>query len=221
MTRIDDDKTINHLTLLNKLIQIPVIDNGEKLVSIRKSCPELVMEICQLGEQNANRETMLRKTVANMLTKAQMLLPDGYRFKIWEAHRPIEKQEFMRKKYLEQLIAANPKKPKDKLERERDMYVARLDIIPPHLTGGAVDLTIIGPNQKEMDMGTGYLDFSEETHTHAPNINWLAKGNRKLLLEAMEGSGFVNYSYEWWHWSYGDRYWAYMMNKDKSIYGPI
>lgn len=216
-----EDKIMNHLTLLNKLMQIPVIDNGEKLVSITKRCPEIVVEISPIGELNANREPMLRKTVANMLTRAQTSLPDGYRLKIWEVHRPIEKQEFMREKYLEQLIATNPEKPKDELERERDMYVARPDIIPPHLTGGAVDLTIIEPDQKEMNMGTNYLDFSKETHTHAPNLNRLAKGNRKLLLETMEGVGFVNYSYEWWHWSYGDRYWAYKMNKAKSIYGPI
>jgi D-ala-D-ala dipeptidase len=25
----------------------------------------------------------------------------------------------------------------------------------------------------------------------------------------MVGAGFVNYGYEWWHYSYGDRYWAH------------
>jgi D-alanyl-D-alanine dipeptidase len=30
-----------------------------------------------------------------------------------------------------------------------------------------------------------------------------------LLVTAMTSVGFVNYAHEWWHYSYGDRYWAY------------
>jgi D-alanyl-D-alanine dipeptidase len=30
----------------------------------------------------------------------------------------------------------------------------------------------------------------------------------------------VNYPTEWWHWSFGDRYWAYVTGTGRSHYGP-
>jgi D-alanyl-D-alanine dipeptidase len=44
---------------------------------------------------------------------------------------------------------------------------------------------------------------------------------RRALLEAMTGAGFVNYPYEWWHYSFGDRYWAYVTGAQEAIYGGI
>jgi len=37
----------------------------------------------------------------------------------------------------------------------------------------------------------------------------------------MTVAGFVNYPTEWWHWSYGDRYWAYATHRSAAIYGPV
>ncbi|MEK8108013.1 hypothetical protein NKG94_28990 [Micromonospora sp. M12] len=31
----------------------------------------------------------------------------------------------------------------------------------------------------------------------------------------------VNYPTEWWHWSYGDRYWALMTGAPQTRYGPV
>ena len=33
--------------------------------------------------------------------------------------------------------------------------------------------------------------------------------------------GLVNYPTEWWHWSYGDRYWALISGADAALYGPV
>jgi len=35
----------------------------------------------------------------------------------------------------------------------------------------------------------------------------------------MEAAGFVNYPTEWWHWSFGDRYWAFCAGEHEAIYG--
>ena len=35
------------------------------------------------------------------------------------------------------------------------------------------------------------------------------------------GAGLVNYPTEWWHWSYGDRYWALMTGATAAVYGPV
>ena len=37
----------------------------------------------------------------------------------------------------------------------------------------------------------------------------------------LRGAGLVNYPTEWWHWSYGDRYWALMTGATAAVYGPV
>jgi D-alanyl-D-alanine dipeptidase len=37
----------------------------------------------------------------------------------------------------------------------------------------------------------------------------------------MVGAGLVNYGYEWWHYSYGDRYWAHAGGERAARYGSL
>jgi D-alanyl-D-alanine dipeptidase len=39
-------------------------------------------------------------------------------------------------------------------------------------------------------------------------------------VDALTGAGLVNYPTEWWHWSFGDRYWAYASGS-AARYGPL
>ncbi len=39
------------------------------------------------------------------------------------------------------------------------------------------------------------------------------------MSDALNVVGFVNYPTEYWHWSYGDRYWAYVKQQPFAIYG--
>jgi len=42
-----------------------------------------------------------------------------------------------------------------------------------------------------------------------------------LLGRVLGGAGLVNYPTEWWHWSYGDRYWALMTGAPAALHGPV
>ena len=42
--------------------------------------------------------------------------------------------------------------------------------------------------------------------------------NRRLLFNAMVDQGFTNYSEEWWHFDYGNQFWA-LINGVHAIYG--
>jgi D-alanyl-D-alanine dipeptidase len=55
----------------------------------------------------------------------------------------------------------------------------------------------------------------------APGLSPKARTNRAVLAEAMSTAGFVNYPTEWWHWSYGDRYWALISGEEHAVYGPV
>ncbi|MDR0246422.1 MAG: D-alanyl-D-alanine dipeptidase [Burkholderia sp.] len=57
--------------------------------------------------------------------------------------------------------------------------------------------------------------------THDAFISRTAARNRQVLSAALTGTGFTNYLSEWWHWSFGDRYWAVIQNESHTIYGPV
>ena len=50
---------------------------------------------------------------------------------------------------------------------------------------------------------------------------WLRiRENRRLLYGLMTDAGFTNLPSEWWHYDYGDRFWAYY-NQCPAIYGGV
>jgi hypothetical protein len=74
-------------------------------------------------------------------------------------------------------------------------------------------------------MGTRVNANPEESDgacfTGAHSISAQARANRDLLGRALASAGFVNYPTEWWHWSYGDRYWALATGASAACYGPV
>lgn len=92
-----------------------------------------------------------------------------------------------------------------------------------HPTGGAVDVTIYDmENQKELDFGSKIHDFSSDVcYTFYKNISDDEKENRMLLRHLMLNEGFAPYDGEWWHFSYGDREWAFYYKKGEYLYNVI
>jgi D-alanyl-D-alanine dipeptidase len=81
-----------------------------------------------------------------------------------------------------------------------------------HSYGMALDITILDPDGRELDMGTGFDDMTELSHP-ALEEGFLRSGalsavqlaNRRLLREGMLQAGFVGINTEWWHFDCGDR----------------
>lgn len=92
------------------------------------------------------------------------------------------------------------------------MYLAPPERGSIHSFGMAVDITILDPAGKELDMGTGFDDMTELSHP-VLEARHLASGalsaaqiaNRQLLRDAMFQAGFVGINSEWWHFDCGDR----------------
>lgn len=76
-----------------------------------------------------------------------------------------------------------------------------------HSRGGAIDLTIVAvdPLDKmqhaELDMGTIFDFFGDESHTDYPDLPPIVRANRQMLKLVMEKHGFKNYHKEWWHFN--------------------
>lgn len=201
----------------------------EELVEIRDSRQfSVCMQYPLLGMKNAEERCFVRRETALRLSRAAELLPAGYRLKILDAWRPFALQAELFDVYSEKIIRDFTLA--DLPEDERNAFIARFvshpvedrDIPPVHTTGGAVDLTIIDENGTDLPMGTAFDDFTEKTDTA-----WFEKGgdtavrdNRRLLYHVMTEAGFTNLPSEWWHFDYGDRFWAYY-TKSPTLYRGV
>ncbi len=156
------------------------------------------------------------------LLKAQALLPDGIRLLFVEGYRPPALQRDYFEEYADELRADNPHWSPPRVCEAASRYVSPPEIAP-HSAGAAVDLTLISADGHELDMGTPLNASPEDSdgacYTDAGNISSAARANRRVLGDAFTAAGLVNYLTEWWHWSYGDRYWALSAGADRAVYG--
>ncbi len=211
----------------SELIKIPIKDNGESMVCVKNFVPEMLIRtpkyIKDEGKIFVEQASMVRIGVAKRLKIAQGLLSRDYRLLIRSGYRSLAIQKKIYQNTFEKTKKSHPDWNLDKLKEEVSKFVAPIDIVPSHSTGGAVDVSIIGPDGKQLDMGTriGQDTGIEKTRTDSIKISKIACKNRKLLIRIMTTAGFINYPTEWWHWSYGDRYWAAILKKRYSIYKGI
>lgn len=151
------------------------------------------------------------------------LLPDGLRLLFVEGYRPPDLQRRYFEKYARTLRAEHPDWPAERIRTAASRYVSPPEIAP-HTAGAAVDLTLADAHGRELDLGTRMNATPEESagacYTDADGISAEARAHRSVLGRALRGAGLVNYPTEWWHWSYGDRYWALSTGAPAALYGP-
>ncbi|MGY0060550.1 M15 family metallopeptidase [Streptomyces sp. LZ34] len=203
-----------------KVSAIPIQECGEPLVDVRRG-GSLLVDIRK--QDPAGAFAHLRQGVLDRLLAAQALLPDGLRLLFVEGYRPPSLQRRYFEEYAAQLRAAHPDSSTDQIHAATSRYVSPPEIAP-HSAGAAVDLTLADAYGHELDLGTRLNADPEESHgacyTHADNISAQAREHRDILGSALSAVGLVNYPTEWWHWSYGDRYWALDTGADTGLYGP-
>ncbi|MFF3891718.1 M15 family metallopeptidase [Streptomyces sp. NPDC001812] len=213
---------MNEIVLMSdpKIAAIPVADCGEPLVDVRLQ-ESLVVDSRKADQSGAFAH--LREGVLTRLLKAQELLPDGVRLLFVEGYRPPALQRFYFGRYADHLRADHPGWSPQQVREAASRYVSPPEIAP-HSAGAAVDLTLISADGRELDMGTRVNASPEESdgacYTDAGGVGSEARANRRVLGDALTAVGLANYPTEWWHWSYGDRYWALQADADRAMYGP-
>lgn len=189
---------------------VPVVECGEPLVRLPRG----------LSPAGA----VVRASLADRLMAADIRLPAGIRLRVVEGHRPVEQQRAIIASYAATLRALHPGVDGVELERLTSRFVAPVDVAP-HVAGAAVDLTLVDVCGEELDMGTAIDATPEESDgrcwTAADGIGADARAHRALLAEVLGAQGLVNYPTEWWHWSFGDRYWAIVTGAQHAVYGPV
>lgn len=176
------------------------------------------------GLPGTENECYLRKAVLDKLLEAATLLPEGHFFVIIDGWRSYETQLAI---YEQTKMDLEKEGFHDiELEQELSKYVATptKDITrpSPHLTGGAVDITI-ADEKGWLPMGSEFDEFNEKSQ-----LDWFEEkanfsieeteflNNRRLLKRIMLEVGFIPNADEWWHYEFGTKTWA--MSKGKSHY---
>ncbi len=210
------------MLLTDPVIQaMPFEENGDPVLDLREQ-PDL-----RLDGRLADAEGMyarLREGTLNRLLEAQSSLPDGLRILVVEGFRPLSLQQTYFSDYEQVLRDLEPDWSPERVWVEASKYVSP-PAVGPHCSGAAVDLTLCTADGVELDMGTAVNDSPVASNnacfTAAPDLSRQARHNRDVLVAALSATGLINYPTEWWHWSFGDRYWAASTGRAHAIYGPV
>ncbi|WP_449286472.1 M15 family metallopeptidase [Marinobacter sp. PE14] len=209
---------------------MPIEDCGESLIDVASGgliayglppeCPE-----------TAPFYRMLREGVVYKLEKAQKRLPVGLQFRLYEGFRSPQVQKMLFDGQLRRMRRENPSRCDAWCHAQAAKLASPLctfegvDIIPPHSTGGAFDIEIVDKAGKPLDFGMELSDWDvvppELCATDFDGLPDPVVRNRKLLVETLAAEGFINYPREWWHFSYGDQYWAFATGNAMALYGTV
>ncbi|HKX85955.1 MAG TPA: M15 family metallopeptidase [Flavobacterium sp.] len=123
------------------------------------------------------------KTVKALLDASKSFARKGYKIKLYDCYRPLDVQKKM------WAIVSNP------------IYVANPVKGSIHNRGGAVDITLVDENGKELAMGTDFDHFGPESAHDYNQFDRNILKNRKLLKKIMLRNGFEAFDSEWWHYN--------------------
>jgi D-alanyl-D-alanine dipeptidase/diaminopimelate epimerase len=169
-------------------------------------------------------EILVRETVAKKLAAVNRQLKVKYNLtlKVVYGYRALDVQTNYFNKRQAELSSDNPELSPEKLAALTHNFIA-VPEVAGHVTGGAVDITLVNSDGVVCDMGTKIADFVDENRikTFATEITANQRRLRQILLDEMMSAGFAPFLGEWWHFSYGDKEWAAYYEKSSAFYGPI
>lgn len=166
-----------------------------ELVDLSEFIPGILLDIRYATANNFTYDTVYtlpkafaRRPVAEALAAVQKeLRRHGMGLKIFDAYRPYETTlNFWALIGNTQYVAAPWKGSR-------------------HNRGAAVDLTLITlKTGKEIEMPTGYDDFTEKASSDYSELPEHLIANRSYLIKVMQKHGFRVFQTEWWHFDYKD-----------------
>jgi D-alanyl-D-alanine dipeptidase len=168
-------------------------DKQNQLIDLEKAVPAIRMDIRYATDNNfthkkvySTAKAFLRQPAAVALARVQKELEkEGIGIKVYDAYRPYAATMLFYDLIKDTLFVASPVKGSR------------------HNRGCAVDLTLVNlKTGAELEMPTGYDDFSERASPAYNDLPVIAKENRRKLIEVMKKQGFEVYGSEWWHFDF-------------------
>jgi D-alanyl-D-alanine dipeptidase len=215
---------------------IAIRENGEQLVSLKSLDHHKIIvdpKYFNQGLAGAINDCLVRESLAIKLCYAADRLPYGYKFIVWDGFRPLEVQRSLFESYKSEFASQFPEMGVNELVEYTQRFVSLPSADPlrpsPHNTGGSIDLTLCDSRGELLLMGTEFDEFSPEVATRVyeegeeAGMEWeleahMAQHNRRLLHNILNSVGFTSYHEEWFHFDFGNQWWAKATNRT-AIYG--
>ncbi|MFN0057692.1 MAG: M15 family metallopeptidase [Planctomycetota bacterium] len=168
----------------------PTIPSDEPpLIAIEEVAPSIVIDLRYATPRNFTGQilygaprALLRAPVARRLARVQdALRVRGVGLKVLDAYRPHSAQVRMWELVPNGDYVADPRRGSR------------------HNRGAAVDVTLVNSAGQELEMPSGYDDFTPAAHRGAPGASSIARANSELLERHMRAEGFEGLPTEWWH----------------------
>lgn len=180
-------------------LEVPVVDLDQMpkrepgdFVKVKDYIPDLVVELKYATSANFTgqvvydfTEVYLRySTVLKLMDVQAELREQGYRLKVWDAFRPLDAQEKLWNAKPDPRFVSNPWTGTNS-----------------HSRGNTIDVTLVNAEGREVEMPTGFDDFTSYADRDYSDCTDAAAKHAQLLQEIMEKHGFEGLQSEWWHFT--------------------
>lgn len=166
----------------------------------------------------------------------------GWKIQIFDAYRPLAVQQFMVDYTFAETVRVQGltiNQLSDPLRETLLQQVYQFWAVPsadpatppPHSTGAAVDVTLADAAGHVVNMGSPIDELSPRSYPNffmpgegeckgddagaiADATTLIFHSHRQLLHRVMSAAGFRQHPNEWWHFSWHDQLWAWLMRQD-------
>jgi D-alanyl-D-alanine dipeptidase len=160
------------------------------LIQITGQSHPVILDLLYATDKNFTGNVIYKNPLCFLHEKAMPLFEkaillaekQGFTLKIFDTFRPKQAAQALWDFCPNPIYVADPQKGSN------------------HTRGVAIDLNLVDKaTDLELDMGTPFDDFTENSHHSAVLAPEIAK-NRYLLLGIMMSAGWDFYNNEWWHY---------------------
>lgn len=188
----DPSEVLHPEQILDSMPEPTPEPSDEDLVYVQDICPDIAADLHYATTNNFTgvkiydfKQPQLRYgTVKKLVIAEKALEEQGYCLKIWDAYRPVWAQFRLWEICPNSTYVANP-------------YTG----YSSHSRGNTIDVTLISLDGSEIEMPSGFDDFSSKADRDYSDVSDIAALHAQILEKAMTDAGFVGYSAEWWHYS--------------------
>lgn len=169
-----------------------ILPTDDKFVKVMDYIPQIIIDLKYATADNFTgaviydfSEAYLRYGTVKKLAEVQKELESqGLGLKIWDAFRPVSAQFRLWEIYPDATYVANPNKG-----------------FSSHSRGNTVDVTLVDLEGEEVEMPTGFDDFTTKADRDYEDCGKTERENAELLEKIMLKHEFKPYQGEWWHYS--------------------
>ncbi len=222
--------------MFDSILHYPVEECGERFVSLREASAAAGVEVLFADASHVRgleRLFYLREgQIPGFVAVAREMNQRGWILRVEDGYRTREIQKYLGR--LPQVFDAVLKTVMWELKgqvptaqfmfRRCSCLVASVPKFGTHMSGSAIDISVVHRDDpaREVDRGAPYIEMSALTPMDSPFVPEQARHNRREITALMRRHGFVEYPFEFWHYSSGDAYDQFLRRTGKpAIYGAV